>query len=135
LREFLLVSKSNKLTDPYLYPNSSVLINKFGLKNQDALQEIEAFIFGLKNLESLPSGNFDYSHLKAIHNHFFRDVYEWAGKERTVDIAKGDSYFCHQQFITKELDKLFSKLKNDNYLRELSVGDFSKKLSFYFNEM
>jgi cell filamentation protein len=129
------VSRNNQLTDPYLYPNSSVLINKFGLKNQDALQEVEGFIFGLKNQEELSHGNFDYAHLQAIHHHFFGDVYEWAGKERTVDIAKGNSYFCHKQYISKELDKLFSKLKADNYLRELPLNDFCKKLSFYFNEI
>lgn len=99
------------------------------------MQEIEGFIFGLKNREELPRGNFDYAHLQAIHRHFFYEIYEWAGKERTIDIAKGDSYFCHQQYITKELDKLFSKLKTDNYLREFSLNDFCKKLSFYFNEI
>ncbi|OAI46007.1 hypothetical protein AYO45_01995 [Gammaproteobacteria bacterium SCGC AG-212-F23] len=129
------MSKNSLAADPYLYPGSSVLINKFGLKNQDALQETEGFIFALKNLEPLPTGNFDYNHLKAIHHHFFGDIYEWAGQERTVDIAKGDCYFGHKQYITKELNKLFLKLKTDNYLRDLPHDAFCKKISFYFNEI
>lgn len=135
MQESLLVSKNKTLTDPYLYPGSSVLINKFSLKNQDALQEAEGLIFGLKNLEPLPAGNFDYDHLKAIHNHFFHDVYAWAGQERTVDIAKGNSYFGNQQYLTKELNKLFLKLKEDHYLRDLSHDGFCEKLSYYFNEI
>lgn len=99
------------------------------------MQEVEGLIFGLKNLEPLPAGNFDYDHLKAIHHHFFSDVYEWAGQERTVDIAKGNSYFGNKQYLSKELNKLFSKLKADHYLRDLSREEFCEKLSYYFNEI
>ena len=129
------MSKNNSLTDPYLYPGSSVLINKFGLKSHDALQEVEGFIFGLKSLEPLPAGNFDYDHLKNIHHHFFNGVYEWAGQERTVDIAKGNSFFGNKQYISKELNKLFAKLKADQYLCALAQSKFCNKLSYYFNEI
>lgn len=32
---------------------------------------------------------FDGAHLRAIHGHLFQDVYEWAGRYRTVNMAKG----------------------------------------------
>lgn len=121
--------------DPYVYPGTSTLINKFNVQDSDKLQELEALFFLSKKSEPLPTGIFDYTHLKEIHRHFFSDIYEWAGQERTIDIAKGNSYFCHVQYITKESDKLFLKLKNDNYLCELSAPDFYNKLSFYFNEI
>jgi hypothetical protein len=35
-------------------------------------------------------GNFDAEHLKLIHEYLFRDVYDWAGRLRTVSLAKAD---------------------------------------------
>ena len=39
-----------------------------------------------------------HKHLKAIHKYIFQDLYEWAGKERTVEIGKGN-LFCPTMFI------------------------------------
>jgi cell filamentation protein len=96
---------------------------------------LEGTLFALKYLEPLPRGNFDYDHLKAIHSHFFYDIYDWAGQERAIDIAKGDSYFAHKQFISTEVNKLFYCLKQDNYLQDLQQKEFCKKLAYYFNEI
>ena len=121
--------------DPYVYEGTDTLINKFNVKDKDALSEIEGVVFYLKNHEPLPSGSFDYEHLKAIHQHFFHELYEWAGEERTVEIAKGDSFFAYHQHITPSLNKLFSKLKDDQYLIKLPLQEFCSKLSYYFNEV
>lgn len=126
---------SEKPSDPYVYPSTGVLINQFGIQDAAALQEIEGVIFALKSTESLPSGHFDYAHLKAIHRHFFGDIYAWAGQQRTVNIIKGDSYFGHAAYIGNELDKLFLKLKNEDYLTKLRPHDFCDRLSFYFNHI
>ena len=32
--------------------------------------------------------SFDFAHYCAIHRFLFEDLYEWAGKPRTVDISK-----------------------------------------------
>lgn len=94
--------------DPYVYPDTNVLINKLGLTEEKALEEVERGIYFRKSKMQLPNGNFDYDHLKAIHKHFFGDLYEWAGKERTVDISKGGDLFALKEFITKETNKIFS---------------------------
>lgn len=36
-------------------------------------------------------GNLDFEHLKAIHKYLFQDLYDWAGKTRTCNIAKKQS--------------------------------------------
>ncbi len=122
-------------SDPYVYPNSTVLINKFDIHDQDELSRREGAIFVIQNSKPLPAGHFDYDHLKAIHHHFFHLIYEWAGKERTVDIAKGESYFANSHYISNELHKLFNKLKQEQYLLHLTKPAFCEKLSFYFNEL
>lgn len=126
---------NQKLNDPYVYPNSHVLINKYDIRDADSLQEIEGVLFALKNAEPLPAGNFGYTHLKAIHHHYFNELYDWAGKERTIDISKQNSYFAHAQYINKELTKIFSKLQTEDHLNNLGFDDFCKKLSYYFNEI
>ncbi len=123
------------MSDPYLYPGTTTLINNFAIKNSQNLQELESAHYHIKLQQDFPLGKFDYVSLKAIHAHLFGDVYPWAGQERTVDIAKGNSYFCHVQFINKELKKIFEKLKNDELLNSLEKPVFCKKLAYYFNEI
>ena len=126
---------NQEFSDPYLYPGTQVLINKFNIRDPGELSRIEAVVFQTNKTLPLPKGNLDYNHLKAIHKHFFADVYAWAGEQRTVDIAKGNSYFAHTTYIGNDVDKLFLKLKNDNYLEGLNKKDFCERLSFYFNEI
>lgn len=123
------------MLDPYLYPGTETLINKFEVKDAEKLQDLEAAFFPLQISEPLPLGDFNYDHLKTIHRHLFGELYEWAGEERSVDIIKGHSHFARKEFITPELNKLFLKLKSDNYLKDLGHTEFCKKLSFYFNEI
>lgn len=121
--------------DPYVYQGTDVLINQWNVRDPVKLEIIEARLFALKSLEPLPSGFFNYDHLKAIHFHFFSDIYPWAGQERTIDITKDGSYFARKDFINKELTKLFTQLKDEQWLRGLKQKYFCKKLSFYFNEI
>ncbi len=127
--------ESQPKSDPYVYPGTTVLINHFNIRDQEELAYKEGAIFVMQSREALPSGNLDYAHLKAIHHHFFHLIYAWAGQERTVDIAKGESYFANKQFITSEITKLFDKLKQDHFLAGLNQSNFCTKLSYYFNEL
>jgi len=45
------------------------------------------------------------------------------------------SHFARKEFIAKESNKLFLKLKTDRYLQSLHHTDFCRKLSFHFNEI
>lgn len=123
------------MSDPYCYPGTNVLINKLNIRDNDALYKAEELLYSAKSAEPLPKGNFDYNHLKAIHKHFFGDLYEWAGKERTVDIVKGNSYFAHNKFIESEVNKQLAKLKNENFLQGTDKTSFCKQSSCYFNEI
>ena len=127
--------KENNMNDPYVYPDTDVLINKLDIRDARMLQRVEMAVFYGKYFDALPTGNFDYSHLKAIHKHFFSQLYDWAGEQRTVNITKGDSHFAFKDYIHPEMDKISNKLKADNYLQDLNKPEFCKKLSFYFNEI
>lgn len=76
----------SKFQDPYLYSNTDILINKFNIKNQSHLAEIEKEITYQKTKILLPNVALDYSGLQRVHKHLFGDLYEWAGETRTVDM-------------------------------------------------
>ncbi|NNM59058.1 MAG: hypothetical protein HKM04_04520 [Legionellales bacterium] len=121
--------------DLYVYPGTTVLINLHGIRDQEKLDQYELMLYTAQVNEPLPRGQLDYAHLKAIHHHFFGTLYAWAGQERTVDIAKGDTLFAHYPYIASASQKLFSQLNNELFLRSLDKGDFCERLSYYFNEI
>ena len=93
------------MDDPYVYPGTDVLQNKLSIRDAEKLQDVEKKLVALRYKMGLPQGKFDYLHPKAIHKHLFQDVYKWAGRERTVNISKGNSLFALSSFITAAMDK------------------------------
>ena len=121
----------------YCYDGTEILINKFDLKDIGSLKRIERTLTAARliQLSKKPvSGSFDAAHLKKIHMHIFQDIYPWAGQFRRVDISKG-ALFCHAAYIPHEINKLLLKLKQDNYLKNLSFDDLVPKVAFYLSEI
>jgi cell filamentation protein len=121
--------------DPYTYENSTVLVNKLDLQNQAELDDFEAEISSARAREPLPAGEMDFAHYCAIHHHLFQDVYEWAGKPRTVRIAKQGNPFCFPENIEAQATKLFSGLKAADFLRNLSLDQFAAKAAHILSEL
>lgn len=125
--------------DRYVYSDTDVLVNLFGIQDWDELSAVERSLSGLRytELEESPiQGNFDLDHLCAIHKHLFGDIYPWAGKIRTKGfISKGNSLFCSPDYIPSYSEDLFGKLKAENYLTGLSRKDFIKRIAFYIAEI
>lgn len=121
----------------YCYPDSDVLVNKLDIRDPNKLQIFERKLTMLRLLELIDKpieGKFDLKHLQAIHAYIFQDVYDWEGKIRTVDIAKGNT-FCNVRFISSQADVIFSKLKEEYYLAGLEEYMFTKRLAYYFSEI
>jgi len=110
--------------DPYCYPGTDVLRNKLNLHDADALEAFETEITAARASEPLPSGRFGVAHYRAIHRHLFQDIYSWAGKFRTVRIAKGGNAFCYPEYIAPEMNHLFDGLRADRWLRNRSTAAF-----------
>ena len=97
------------------YEGTTCLINKFGIKDEKKLSQMETLITTAKcqELEIRPIvGDFGFDHYKAIHKYIFEDLYDWAGKVRTASISK---------------KALFSLCLNlSNHLRIEYLRDFRK---------
>ena len=73
--------------DTYCITGTSVLKNKAGIADQNLLDEFEADFTAIRLLELAQTpviGVFDLAHLCKIHEYLFQDVYDWAGKTRSV---------------------------------------------------
>jgi cell filamentation protein len=123
------------IDDPYTYENSTVLVNKLDLRDQGELDDFEAEISSARAGEPLPDGELDFAHFCAVHHHLFQDVYEWAGKARTVRISKQGSAFCFPEHIDAQAAKLFSDLKAADFFEHLPATEFAEKSAHFLAEL
>lgn len=103
------------MSDPYVYPGTNVLRNKLDIRDKDKLfwTEIEYTDARMLMLQDKPiKGNFNLDHLCRIHRFIFQDLYDWAGKIRTVNIAK-NNMFCLTQHIQTYAETIFPAYQND----------------------
>lgn len=100
-----------------------VLENRLGIKSQAELNREEERISKRKAKELLESGKIDefeigtFKGLSDIHHYLFNDIYDFAGKIRDVNIAKGDFQFAPRiyleqslAFIDKESQETFDEI-------------------------
>lgn len=124
--------------DPYTDPETDILYNKVGAQNQAELDQREAMMVATRTYELRlrpEPGKFDLDHMQRIHARQFGDVYDFAGKLRTVDITKGDTVFARQEMIPGAGDKLFRELANERHLKGLDADEFSKRAGHYLGEV
>uniref|UniRef100_Q07TS8 protein adenylyltransferase n=1 Tax=Rhodopseudomonas palustris (strain BisA53) TaxID=316055 RepID=Q07TS8_RHOP5 len=123
------------VADPYCYADTTVLINRLGLRDQAALDEFEAEITRARADEPLPAGRLSVTHYRAIHHHLFQDLYRWAGQFRTVRIAKDGSMFCFPEHIGSEMAKLFDGLRLNRFLQDLDSETFADRASIFLADL
>jgi len=133
-----LSQEANIQSDPYLYPDTSVLRNLADIRDANRLNQFESDHFFARLLELHESpirGSFDSDHLRHIDKYVFQDVYAWAGEFRTVPIAKGNSFFARPEHIRAELQKLFHQLAGEKYLRGNDSAEFCQRAAHYLGEI
>lgn len=117
------------------YLGTTILINKLDIQNQADLDAVEGTIVPAKAAlwETNPLvESFDFAHYCAIHRFLFEDLYEWAGKPRTVDISKKGTQFCPVAQISSSAKAVFSRLAEQRYFMGLDKAHFiSAIIDFY----
>lgn len=97
-----------------------MLKNKLNITDEVELSKIEEKITKLKALELYDSGKINtievgtFKGLAQIHNYLFSDIYDFAGKMRTVNIAKGNFRFASVLYL-KDILKAIDTMPEDNY--------------------
>ena len=121
--------------DPYTYPGTTVLKNRFGITDAVRLDEVERMLVSQRISEGVPSGSFDLAHLQAIHRHLFQDVYEWAGELRTVEISKGGHQFQFRRFIQTGMADVHGRLVRSAFLAGLSAVEFASQAAVIIGDV
>ena len=96
------------------------LENKLGLTSSaDLAREEERIskkraveLFENDVLDMLPAGKF--ATLQTIHKYLFEDIYDFAGKIRTVNIAKGNFRFAPLMYLQAALENI-DKMPQSNF--------------------
>ena len=123
--------------DPYVYPGTRVLRNRYGIREAAELaqRENDAATVRLLQLRLYPlPGVYDIEHLRAFHRQIFGDVYPWAGEIRTIAIAKTD-LFALPQHIEPFLADVLAKLAAEQHLRGLDLDRLVDRLTHYLAEI
>ena len=96
------------------------LENKLGLTSSADLAREEERISKKKAVRLFESGTLDklsvgtFASLKAIHKALFEDIYDFAGKLRTVNLAKGNFRFAPLIYLQAALDNI-DKMPQSNF--------------------
>lgn len=124
--------------DPYVYRDTSVLINKHGIRDKDALRAFEYEHAATRELElgkwPLPE-KFDYAHLKSIHKHLFQDTYDWAGQQRVTDLSKGGTTFERERRLELMGGVISDSVERQNNLRGLDKKTFVDRITVLYSEL
>lgn len=125
----------------YLYENTSVLKNKFNIRDKDKLKKIETSIVSVKLFSLMKkgiTGDLSIKHFFDIHFYLFSDIYDFAGKLRKEDIGKDNFFFAHFEYLENELEKVFEYI-SENKLNtgecEFSKREFAKHISHIITEL
>lgn len=122
--------------DPYTYPGTDILRNRLGITDDATLTEAERRLTLARGAHAarqpLPGTADGY---RSLHQHLFQDLYDWAGQDRSVSIAKGGSSFAAPAYIARELDKLFTDMAAKNGFRGLARDEFFDRLGNHINEL
>lgn len=131
--------------DPYCYPGTNVLINRFGIREEEELKATEARVaaVALFALEDEPlQGPMDEARLLMTHRMIFSEIYDWAGSYR-ADVGrmtKGRTLgyavtYGDCTYVPGEMTRIFVELKQENFLRGLPQEEFASRLAYFYSEL
>jgi len=96
----------------------TILENKLNIDNQIDLAKAEEKISKQKAKQLFDSGDINkvevgtFAGLAFIHAYLFEDIYHFAGKVRTVNIAKGNFRFAPLMYLKQSLEYIDGMLQN-----------------------
>lgn len=132
------------MIDPYCYKNSDVLKNKLGIKDGAELgkAEVDFSCNAIHELSVSPlDGNYDFEHFCNFHAYIFKDLYEWAGEPRTVEMEKAEAvlgYMSIEYTKPKEINDTASavlKKMNEKKWEEMSLEEQARNLSSFMADL
>jgi len=133
-----MASKYRLVDNLFYYEGSDVPQNRFEIKDAQIIHEIEKELLEEAYLlffdELCETTVFDEAYFTSLHQRTFESLYDWAGKYRDFNMAKGESRFCQGAFVQSASKKIFEALKQENYLKDFEHKPkeaFAQRLAYY----
>jgi cell filamentation protein len=129
------------LEDPYLYPESGVLINRFGIQDAELLTRVEGAFTRLRARQRLERLPITPRGFQAVHKHLMGDIYAWAGQPRNIDMylagpgGRVAAEFEQADRIKPSLQRVFAELRADHYLAASNLDRFAGRAAHYMAEL
>ncbi len=120
------------------YPDSTVLINKLGIRDEAILADAETVAVLLHSSEieeNPPMASFTFDFYCSLHEELFGDLYEWAGKLRTVNISKKGTAFCPAADLQEYGQAKFEYLQSRMEFRNLKRSEFITEIADFYNDL
>lgn len=124
------------MDDLYCYEGTDVLKNKLDIHDEKTLDLVESEQSRMAMMLMYDEGfnDFTVDGFYKIHYELFKDIYDWAGKPRLINIIKRESILCgksvwysNDEDIDKDLHKAFNDLLSINW-ENLGREQFIKTL-------
>lgn len=113
------------------YEGTTCLINKYNIRDESKLKELETMITLAKTSElekETLKEDFDEDGYRAIHRAIFESLYDWAGEYRTIDISKKGTFFAEYNTIPELLKNCLKRMRDMNYFRGLCFDEFVEEI-------
>jgi cell filamentation protein len=131
--------------DPYCYPGTNILRNKFDIQDEEQLKATEARVaaVALFALEDEPLlGPIDENRLRATHRSIFEELYDWAGayRENVGTMTKGrevgyEVTYGSSQYVPGEMRRIFRELEAEDFMQGFGPDEFAARLTYYYSEI
>lgn len=120
------------------YPDTTVLINKLDIRDQELLYEAESIIVtscSVKAEKELLFKDVDFEFYKGIHRLIFGDLYDWAGTVRTINISKKGTVFCDHTELERMGRLRFERLKAQDFFCGMEYEEFVSSVAELYHEL
>ena len=122
-----------KYEDPdniYTDSKTHVLLNKLGIEDDNLLTVTESIWCGrrLEELAIKPIKIKSAETILKIHGYIFQDMYEWAGKVRTVQISKEGTQFLPTERFSDGFSYI-NELIEEYWILDDNISSIAKKLA------
>ncbi len=116
--------------DTYLDQKTNVLKNIPNLQSCIELEKFEEIIFQARFAEATSyiskAAAIGLKEWQEIHKICFEDIYIWAGKLRTIRIAKGNTVFAYPEAIEGEAQRIFDEINAKSNKKALTFEETAK---------
>ena len=120
------------------YPETTVLVNKLGIRSQEALDDLERVVTGIHTVEIVTEQSeepLSFAFYRNLHKRLFGDLYEWAGELRKVDMSKQGTSFCRAENLEEIGNAIFQWLRKHKELRGMKRERFVKELADLYHRI